>query len=420
MNFTNPCQNERGAALVISLMFLTILAMLGTTAVVMTTTDMQIGANYKVHAQAFYDADAGVNYVIAKMEAGLKDGSFALPSTIGGTSSLTAFTAPTGFGFSYQAPGITMIAENRFSFTTMGADPNISSTTTIAASCMRMPAIKYAAFGDKKLDIKSSATLTSYDSSSLDPNVSNPLTAATHEADIGSNEWLLTGSGSSIDGSGVLGEHADGSSATDAIDDPDDFYGPTPLVVGRVDPDPLDVTSGGEYDPDTYEFSNDNDLAIGLVGDTIAGGTPSTLFGGNAGATANYYLTSITVNNGVALTIDTSSGRGAVRVFLTGPIDLKNGSSIVMNPASFDTTKFTIFSNSTDIISIKNSSTFIGLIYAPYSTNVDVMNSADFYGAVWGSNVELKNSGNIYYDTSLGDEFLTTDLVLTTWQDVRS
>ena len=37
--------NENGAALVIGLMFLAIPAMLGTNAVVMTTTDMQIGGH---------------------------------------------------------------------------------------------------------------------------------------------------------------------------------------------------------------------------------------------------------------------------------------------------------------------------------------------------------------------------------------
>ena len=106
MNFTNPCQNERGAVLVISLMFMAILAMLGTTAVVLTTTDMQIGANYKAHAQAFYDADAGVNYAIGKIEAGMKTNPPTFPSgttfdnmTIGEFTTLS-YTVPSGFSFS--------------------------------------------------------------------------------------------------------------------------------------------------------------------------------------------------------------------------------------------------------------------------------------------------------------------------------
>ena len=424
----SACMNENGAVLVISLALMALLSMLGITAVVMTTTDMKIGANYRDTELAFNDAEAGVDYGLGKIEEGLKAATFTMPTVIGDPTdssdsnsvSLSAFTTPTGFGFSIKAPGLTMLDTNLYTFSTDGTGTN-NSSVTITVTCRQKRAVTMAAFGDKKLDIKSSAVVTSYDSGSSDPSESNPLTATTHLGDIGSNEWLRTGSGSSIDGSGILGEDVGGAAATNAINDPNDFYGSTPSNIDRVDPDPLGVTSGGEYDPTTYAGgSNDNALATGLVGDTIAGGTPATLYGGPAGATANYYLTSIIINNGDTLTIDTSSGRGDVRVFLTGAMDAKTGSQIVLNPASYDAGKFAIFSNSTAKVSIKNSADFTGLIYAPYSTNVDIMNGADFYGAVWGSNVELKNSGNVRYDSALADKFTTKDMEMLSWLDVRN
>lgn len=61
------CNNENGVVLVIGLMFLAILAMLGTTAVVMTTTDMQIGANYKTSVQASNVAEAGINEALYRL-----------------------------------------------------------------------------------------------------------------------------------------------------------------------------------------------------------------------------------------------------------------------------------------------------------------------------------------------------------------
>jgi len=61
------CKNENGAGLVILLMFIAILAMLGTTAVVMTTTDMQIGANYKTSVQASNVAQAGINEALYRL-----------------------------------------------------------------------------------------------------------------------------------------------------------------------------------------------------------------------------------------------------------------------------------------------------------------------------------------------------------------
>ena len=53
-------KNKNGAALIIGLMFVAILALVGTTAVVLTSTDLQIGGNYKSSTQAFYTADAGL------------------------------------------------------------------------------------------------------------------------------------------------------------------------------------------------------------------------------------------------------------------------------------------------------------------------------------------------------------------------
>lgn len=53
------CSNENGAALIIGLMFLAILALAGSTAMVLTSTDLQIGGNYKAGQQAFNAAEAG-------------------------------------------------------------------------------------------------------------------------------------------------------------------------------------------------------------------------------------------------------------------------------------------------------------------------------------------------------------------------
>ena len=53
-------RNQNGIVLILSLVFLCILALLGSTAVVLTTTDMKIGGNYKSSTQAFSAAQAGI------------------------------------------------------------------------------------------------------------------------------------------------------------------------------------------------------------------------------------------------------------------------------------------------------------------------------------------------------------------------
>ena len=59
--------NENGAVLIVGLIFMVLLAMLGLTAVVMTTTDMKIGGNFKTYAQASTVAQAGVEEALYRL-----------------------------------------------------------------------------------------------------------------------------------------------------------------------------------------------------------------------------------------------------------------------------------------------------------------------------------------------------------------
>ncbi|NQT10839.1 MAG: pilus assembly PilX N-terminal domain-containing protein [Desulfobacteraceae bacterium] len=68
-------KNEKGMVLPLGLMFLAIIAILGTTAVVITTTDLKIGSNYRASEQAFYVAEAGISEALYRL--GLFDDSNA-------------------------------------------------------------------------------------------------------------------------------------------------------------------------------------------------------------------------------------------------------------------------------------------------------------------------------------------------------
>jgi Tfp pilus assembly protein PilX len=61
------CQNERGIVTGVALLLLAALALLGTTAAVVTSTDLLIGGNYKLSEQAFYAAEAGVEEARARL-----------------------------------------------------------------------------------------------------------------------------------------------------------------------------------------------------------------------------------------------------------------------------------------------------------------------------------------------------------------
>ena len=438
------CCNENGAVLVIGLVFLTLLAMTGTTAVVITSTDMKIGGNYKTGTQAFWDAEAGVNFGLAMIEAGLKasPATFTMPTVVfdptnpsdtDSFSPLAAFTAPSGFGFSYQAPGLTMLATNRYVFTTEGTGAN-NSNMAITVTCRQEPAITMAAFGDEKMGMKNSAQVYSYDSRTSAP--ATGLGDSTGQGDIGSNEWVETKNSSVIDGDGVFGEYADGSATTDDIWSTADFTGDAPTDVGRIDPDPLGINSGGEFDPTSWSNPalNDNNLAkspspLGggaIVGDFIGLGSSypestMTLYGKATGV-ANYYVTTIDMKNSTMLTIDTTLG--PVRLFMdntsaaANDFKLNNGGVINVIPAA-NADQFGFFTNFTGSLDVKHGGDFNGLFYAPHA-DVIMHNTADLNGAVWGKTVDIRNSGIVNYNTALADRYTSKELTKTSWNDVRN
>jgi len=427
MKFSTPLENERGAALVIALMFLAIVAMMGATAVILTTTDIQIGSNYKKSTIALNDSEAGTNFAIGTMEAGLVGGSFILPTTTGTTSTL-AYTVPSGFSFTIS--DITMLGTNAYSFSSTGRGPN-NSESIIEVTFKREPAIGLAAFGDESVVIKNSATVYSYDGRTSPPP-SGPGDS-THQGDIGSNDELETKNSSFIDGDGVFGEQDDGSPTNDRIHDYGDFYGDVPVNAGRIEPDPLGVNSGGEYDPTTYSASNDNNLASSPTypgGGAFEGNTRLELgssftdtvmtLHGRAGG-ANYYVTRIELKNSTTLNIDTTSG--PVRLFLDNPttsplaFDIKYGSAInVIPPANAH--NFALFTNYGGIMDIKNNGNFDGLLYAPYA-DIVTHNSGDVNGALWGKSVDIRNSGSLNFNTALADLYPSNKLIKTSWHHLR-
>ena len=72
--------NEKGMVLPLGLMFLAIIAILGTTAVIITTTDLKIGSNYRASEQAFYAAEAGISEALYRLSLFDDGGTNAPPS----------------------------------------------------------------------------------------------------------------------------------------------------------------------------------------------------------------------------------------------------------------------------------------------------------------------------------------------------
>lgn len=390
--------NQKGFVLPVGLMFLGVLAVLGVTAVVLTTTDLKIGDNYKTSVMAFYDAESGVSFAIQSIENGLKDGTFSLPEDLGEMVSLSVFAVPDDFSFTLG--DVTKTGDNDYSFSSTG-NGGYNAQARISTACALGSAINYAAFGDLLIDMKAFSLVYSYDSS----KTTSPTPAdSTGDADVGSNGTVSVKNDTTVDGDVALGDDGAGNDAVYIVTGTPIITGTDGEDVDRVEPDPLGIV-GGDYADEVIYYSTNNDNGAAGVGTSLSLGNGDSL----TLTAGNYYFTDIELKNGASVTIDATMGQ--VNIWLTGALEAKNGSSFNVNGLPTD---FAIFSDATDSVIFKHGSHFSGLVYAPYAT-VEMKNSGNLYGAVWAQTADMKNDAVIYYDTSLKDEYDSNEVIATRW-----
>jgi len=406
--------NEKGMVLPLGLMFLAIIAILGTTAVIITTTDLKIGSNYRASEQAFYDADAGVQYVLKRLAIDLDDSNSQTVDLTVDPISLN-YSTPSGFFFTVPTV-LTPLGSDQYSFKVTGHGPNNSETVIEVVFFAEQKSIfDYGLFTDGLLDLKSDAKIYSYDS--RDTPAPDPTTfpgASTGEADIGSNTEISTKMDTYIDGDLGLG--------ADSSDPPIDAIWTdtgTPIVtgdsdtVGHVDPDPL---GANDSDPPSELYNKfidiiaNNDNGTAGDGSPLEGATAIDLGNGEklTLTAGDYYITDIILKNGSTLEIDATTG--PVNIYLSGTLDAEEGEIEAKNGSLFNNlsqpTDLTIFSNSTQDIVFKHSSAFKGMVYAP-NAHVEMKNTAGVYGLIWGNTATIHNSGEFYFDEAIKDKYLS-------------
>ena len=417
--------NEKGFVLPVSLIFLVIIALLGATAVITTTTDLKIGTNYNKSLQSFYHADAGAQYVLKKLAIDLDDSDSV---TVDLTASPISLNYSTPSGFSFTVPTeLTSLGSSQYSFQVTGQAPDNPETVAVIEvffSATPKSVFEYGLFTDGLLDLKSDAKVYSYDSRDTpDPDPTTFPGASTGEADIGSNTEISTKMATYIDGDLALGEDIAGNAATWTDTG-------TPIVTGttgnvdRVDPDPL-----GANDP-TSELNNKftdvittNDNGIAGDGSPLEGATAIDLGNGDTMTltAGDYYITDITLRNGSTLEIDATSG--PVNIYLSGTLDAEEGELESKNGSALNNlsqpTDFAIFSNSTQDITFKHSSAFKGLVYAP-NAHVEMKNTSGVYGMIWGKTATIHNDGQFYFDEAIKAKYLSANnytITVLSWKD---
>jgi len=115
-------KNEKGIVLVVVIMLMAVLVLLGTTAIMVTTTDMKISSNYREGTRAFYNADAGVETVIAY----LRTNNVTYPT--GTTPTTITVSCPSGYSFNTSVV-INYVAAGSYKFQMTGTGYNNASET---------------------------------------------------------------------------------------------------------------------------------------------------------------------------------------------------------------------------------------------------------------------------------------------------
>lgn len=131
-------RNEKGVVLVVAVMLLAVLVLIGFTAAIMTSTDSKISANYRRSNEAFFNADAGVETVLAYLRANTITYPTvdATPSIINGGTCPTSqciqltVTVPSGYLFSSTVNLYGYdVANRRYVFRMTGTGSNNASRT---------------------------------------------------------------------------------------------------------------------------------------------------------------------------------------------------------------------------------------------------------------------------------------------------
>lgn len=161
--------SEDGIVLVTSLIFLSIIALIGSTAVIVTTTDIKIGGNYKTSVQAFYSAEAGIQDGIGRLISGTISDSGSTSDTNWNTGN-PYYTSGIDNDFSVthhviNGSVVTSSGNSLYKITSTGTSGTSSKTLEAVVALTFTSAFDNALHGCDGVAISSNASTDSYSSS---------------------------------------------------------------------------------------------------------------------------------------------------------------------------------------------------------------------------------------------------------------
>ncbi|PKK83912.1 MAG: hypothetical protein CVT49_05665 [candidate division Zixibacteria bacterium HGW-Zixibacteria-1] len=368
------CGNEKGSALLISLLLIAMLSILAIMTVKSSNTDIDLTFNQLNTDKTFYIAEAGARRAIVQLNAD--------PTWTAGYSSV-AFNNGT-----YTVQIIDSSANAGLKDTIV----IISSGWTISAQAVIEMAVipaynspfKSALFGDDIVELKNGMSTDSYNSDSG----SYAATQDTLCGDVGSNAGIVMHNGSNVGGDVVTSSDSSsldinaGATVTGDIkyNVPKETLDPIPqseFDIAEAYNDNVSGISGSySYNPSSHAFETSSTV-------TLSDGT--------------YYFSSLILKNSAELLIAPGA---AVKIYVTGDIEIKNSGGVNAGGTPGDL----MFLSQGDLV-LKNSGEIYAVFYNP-DGDADLRNSSDFYGSIVANTIIVHNKAGFHYDRSLGSKRL--------------
>ena len=171
----SPSENEKGMMLIAAIALVVILALVGTSTVIRTTTDIKISSNYTNSVQTFYAAETGYNRLISEYTNTPDNYTTKASVTVIGLSTTDPCSANFGSNTAYWFPGITYGSGTPPAYVDVESYGKIFGTNSIAKLKVRIKAsaslFNQGIFSDQGVTLSGHGKTDSYNSST-DPTAS--------------------------------------------------------------------------------------------------------------------------------------------------------------------------------------------------------------------------------------------------------
>ncbi|MBI5376874.1 MAG: hypothetical protein HZA77_15685 [Candidatus Schekmanbacteria bacterium] len=406
--------NNKGMALLISLLAGMALTLISISAMIIVSTNVFIGKNTKDLTASLYVAEAEAYKALNIVNAST--------SNYASLSRLTTILSSDSIGTGTGTVTVEKIATDsngkavlRLSSTGHSGTSNKSISVIIAPEYNSK--FKYAAFAKNKISFSGNfTTVDSYDSSKGAYGGTN----VSSDGDIGINstaaEAMDIGNGD-VYGDAYIGPSGNLSTVIHTTSGAL-LTGIKGVLPSAVDLPPVTIPafSGSNV-------SSGTTLSPGNFGDINLEGSNTVVLNAGSSNPGKFYFKSITLSGGGKISIT-----GNVEIYVLR--DLVAAGNGIANPSN-DTSTLNIYvqkydENSDGIadnkIELKGNGLFYGGVYAP-DVPVKITGNGDMYGALVGESIALDGQGKVHYDTRMatgggsGGSSITK-YIIKSWKDI--